>query len=232
MLETIYTDSQLLVLNKPADVSVLADRSGAPCLWEQLQEQYGKVYLVHRLDKGTSGVLLVSRSQALQSTLTRLFQQHQIRKYYRARVCGELPLLASGHIDLPLQPGRKSRFRIAGQRDQITRINDNWVLLPSSDLGKPSQTRLRRLDRSKYRQDQADPRIEQGNPGYSELLLAPKTGRTHQLRVHLAWIGYPIVGDTIYGRPKEPQQRSTRMHLHCRHLSIPGLGSFVSPVPW
>ena len=57
----------------------------------------------------------------------------------------------------------------------------------------------------------------------------PRTGRTHQLRVHLAWIGHPIVGDQLYGNPKDPGQQGGRLYLHAQHLVLPGWGSFKAP---
>jgi 23S rRNA-/tRNA-specific pseudouridylate synthase len=63
------------------------------------------------------------------------------------------------------------------------------------------------------------------------LLLAPRTGRTHQLRVHLSWIGHPILGDRIYGRPDDPAQQADRLYLHAHRIVLPEFGSFSAPVP-
>ena len=206
MLDIIYLDEDLAVVNKPSGMAVLADRSGAPCLWDHLRAELGKPFLVHRLDKGTSGVLAVARNQATQSRLTRAFREHAVRKLYVVRVTGRLQVKGSGVIDLPLRRGRKSRYRVAGQRAGITRTNDRWFH-PEPEEGFASFTRFRVL--------RHDSRT-------TSLLLRPVTGRTHQLRVHLSWIGHPVMGDTLYGNPDSPEQRAGRLMLHALRLHLPG----------
>jgi tRNA pseudouridine32 synthase/23S rRNA pseudouridine746 synthase len=212
-VQIIHRDDNLVVVNKPADVSLLADRSGAECLWDSLPNLLGcKPYLVHRLDKPTSGVLAVALNPQTQKTLTRLFAQRRIGKYYLARVLGDPG--PAGTIDLPLRKGRKSRYRVAGQRADIVERNGRWALAAGDGDradGHESLTRFRRLAKSE---------------GNTLLLLAPKTGRTHQLRVHLSWIGHPILGDQLYGNPKDTAQQADRLYLHAHRLALPGFGSF------
>jgi len=227
MQPLIYQDRDLLVVNKPSNLALLQDRSGADNLWNQLKAEFGNLHLVHRLDKGTSGVLLVARNAALQKRLTQAFNARQVDKYYCATVLGNLQLDTTGHIDLPLRPGRKSRYRIAGPREAIQRTQNHWQLAtdqqPDAQTPNfPSYSRVRVLNAS-----HPDAASET-----SELLLAPKTGRTHQLRVHLAWIGYPILGDTLYGKPKAPEQQHERLRLHCHRLVIPEIGAFCASRPW
>lgn len=221
----LHRDDQLVVLNKPADVSLLRDRSGAACLWDALPDCLGqKPYLVHRLDKPTSGALAVALDQATQRQLTKAFNARAVRKFYLAWVLGDPG--PGGEIDLPLKKGRKSRYRVAGQRADIERrANGNradhnngtarWLLSNADPDGHPSLTRFRRLT-------QAD--------GRSLLLLQPRTGRTHQLRVHLSWIGHPIVGDRLYGNPNETAQQANRLYLHARSLHLPGWDCFRAPL--
>jgi RluA family pseudouridine synthase len=213
MLDIVSQSDDLLVVDKPSNISVLADRSGQACYWDQLKQELGarKPYLVHRLDKGTSGVFLVALNKTTQRTLTRAFQARSIRKFYLAWVVGKLDLRATHTIDLALTKGRKSRYRVAGQRAQIEQHGRVWELNTPSLDGHPSITRLRTLTCSAQR---------------SLLLLHPRTGRSHQLRVHLSWIGYPIVGDHLYGSPENPDQRAPRLQLHCHRLSVPGFGTF------
>lgn len=227
MLPLIYQDSDLLVVNKPSNISLLQDRSGAANLWDQLKAEFGKLHLVHRLDKGTSGVLLVARNAALQKHLTQAFNAREVRKYYCATVLGPLALTGTGHINLPLQPGRKSRYRIAAPRTAILRSEDHWHL-DDQHLNNPANPNFPSYSRIRV----LDPETAATDRRNSELLLAPKTGRTHQLRVHLAWIGYPILGDTIYGKPKAPEQQHERLRLHSHRLVAPGLGNFQAPRPW
>lgn len=213
-LDIIHQDAGVMVLNKPSGISLLADRSGAPCLWDQFPDLLGgKPYLVHRLDKPTSGALILARTAESQRRLTRAFQRREIRKYYLAWVQGMPPV--AGTIDLPLRKGRKSRFRVAGGRAEIERIGSLWRLrgasddaVPAAPDGHASQTRFRTLRRRGAK---------------SLVLLQPLTGRTHQLRVHMAWIGYPIMGDLLYGNPTAPAQQAPRLQLHCHRLVVPGL---------
>ena len=217
----LFDEPGLLAVNKPAGISLFADRHEPAQWWPLLQERFGVVLPVHRLDKGTSGVLLLARVPALQQHLNRLFLRGGVRKFYVARATGQLRLSGTGTIDLPLMKGRKSRYRIAGERAAIARQGDRWSLpgQPRPE-GHASKTRLRVLATA---------------PGYQRLLLRPLTGRTHQLRVHLAWIGHPLLGDHLYGRPGDPAQHWPRLALHCHRLVLPlpdgRVVSVVSPVP-
>ncbi len=223
--QVIYRSSELLAINKPAGVSLFADRSGAPNLWDQLLAEFAtsrtRLYPVHRLDKGTSGVLLMALSTAAQARLNRAFAAREVAKFYLARVLGN-PALdgTTGCIDLPLAPGRKSRYRIAGPRTSIKRHANVWRLAPGTATGGfDSVSRIRQLTTGEAR---------------TLLLVQPRTGRSHQLRVHLSWIGHPILGDTLYGKPREPAQRWPRLALHCHRLVVPtGTGrlTLCAPVP-
>jgi len=206
----------VVALDKPADVSLLRDRTGDPCLWDMLPEMLGgKPYQVHRLDKGTSGVLLVARDAATQKQLTAAFRERSVRKYYVTWVTGALP--HGGTVDLPLKKGRKSRYRVAGERRHIRLEDGTWRLAgPTMPGGLPAATRIRPLRAGSAR---------------TLLLAQPLTGRTHQLRVHLSWLGHPILGDHLYGRPDDPAQQAPRLQLHCHRLVVPGFGTFRAPLP-
>lgn len=214
--ERLFDSDDLMVLNKPSGISLLEDRSGADNLWRALQST-GKPFLVHRLDKGTSGVLLVAKSQAVQSGLTKLFSAREVHKFYIAKVVGEFPTGHTLTINLPLKPGRKSRYRVAGQRENIERVGLEFLLRNPSDDGFDAVTRVRRL---------------RAADGHSWLLAQPLTGRSHQLRVHLAWIGHPIVGDRLYGKQSDPAQAAERLMLHCHRLVVPGTGTFKASAPF
>jgi len=214
--EPLFESAELLVLNKPSGVSLLEDRSGADNLWRALQSA-GKPFLVHRLDKGTSGVLLVAKTQARQSELARLFNAREVRKFYIAKVVGRFPEAKTIAIHLPLMPGRKSRYRVAGKREDIERVGSEFLLKNPMEGGFDAVTRVRSL----------------GTTGeHSWLLAQPLTGRSHQLRVHLAWIGHPIVGDHLYGKPNDSGQTADRLFLHCHRLVVPGQGTFRANVPF
>ena len=216
MIDVLHHSDELLVINKPANVSLLSDRSGAPCLWEELKLQFNKPHMVHRLDKGTSGVLAIALNVTTQKRLTRAFASREVSKYYVAQVVGELRSATSLQVDLPLKKGRKSRYRIAGQRADIRQHAKGWNMAAADEqAGHSSSTTVRALEIA---------------GGRTTLLLKPRTGRTHQLRVHLSWIGYPIVGDTLYGKPASTEQQAPRMMLHAHRLVLPAYGSFSAPV--
>jgi tRNA pseudouridine32 synthase/23S rRNA pseudouridine746 synthase/23S rRNA pseudouridine1911/1915/1917 synthase len=210
MLDLIYQDSDLRVYDKPANVSLLADRSGADNLWDEIKAQGEKPFLVHRLDKGTSGVLLVARNQACQRSLTRAFAARGVHKYYLARVVGQFPHGHTYRIDLPLCKGRKSRYRVAGDRAAIQLRGRRFEVEQTRD-GLAACTLVRCIEQTQT---------------HSLLLAKPITGRSHQIRVHLSWLGYAIVGDYLYGKPDDPLQSADRLMLHCHRIAVPGYGSF------
>lgn len=239
-LNPIFEDRDLLVLDKPSGISVLADRTGAPCLWDEIRRRYAedrrrrrpeaepRPRLVHRLDKGTSGVFLVALSRACQRHLARAFAARQVRKHYLAVVAGHVPAGRSLTVSLPLRPGRKSRFRVAGQRDQIRASPSGWRLRPKApgiaDPGVGGSGNGRRAWDACTRL-----RALAVSPKRSLLAVQPLTGRSHQIRVHLAWIGHAVAGDHLYGAPQSAEQAAPRLALHAHCLVVPGHGVFRAP---
>ena len=213
MIDILYEDQDLRVLNKPANVSLLADRKGEPNLWDTLKATGEKPFLIHRLDKGTSGVLLTARNQQTQSKLTRAFAAREVHKFYLANVVGSFPGGSTQHINLPLCKGRKSRYRIAAERNSISRDGNQYTVVQDRE-GVVASTRARLLSTTADR---------------SRLLLMPVTGRTHQLRVHLSWLRHAICGDHLYGRPGGADQVAPRLQLHCHKVVVPGWGPFTAP---
>ena len=228
----LWRDPGLLVLDKPSGLPVLADRSGMPCLWDALTEYLAgdglRPLAVHRIDKGTSGLLLVALDPRTQRALSKAFEEGLVRKWYAAISHGLLPQ-GSQDIDLPLAPGRKSRWRIAGPREAI-RLDaadspkryylDAAVTDPRA---KAARTRIRTVAQ---------------NDRFSLFSIRLHTGRTHQIRVHLAWLGAALRGDHLYGKPNDSDQSAPRLALHCHRLQWPDLGdgidrprTFRSPLP-
>ena len=119
-----------MVINKPPNVSLLSDRTGAPNLWDEIKNsaKVSKPYLVHRLDKGTSGVLLIALNQRTQTSLTRAIQKHQVDKFYVAWVTGRLDLAGSGHIELPQK--KRQEKPLPGSRTQIKHRLPRTTLAP------------------------------------------------------------------------------------------------------
>jgi len=209
-ISIIHETTDLRVFDKPPNIALLADRSGADQLWPTIQQMGEKPYLVHRLDKGTSGVLLVARNAASQRQLTQAFAARTVHKYYVAQVVGQFPTRHTYRIDLPLCRGRKSRYRVAGERQQITCMDRTFSVAQDRE-GKAAVTLVRCLRQNRQ---------------HSWLLVKPITGRTHQIRVHLSWCGFPLLGDHLYGQPRSPAQQAHRLMLHCRRIVVPEFGSF------
>lgn len=215
MLEIVFENEDLIAFNKPSGVSTLRDRSGLPNYFDEIRKTYPNVQLVHRLDKFTSGVLLVAKHNRSKRTLSRAFATGEIGKYYVCVATGHLPTDGTLDINLPLKAGRKSRYRVAGLREEIRAVKTGWSV--PSEEGLPSFTRIRSL--------------KQG-PCRSMLVCQPRTGRTHQLRVHLSWIGHAIVGDELYGAVNSDEQKWTRLLLHAHKLCLPNVSvAITSPLP-
>ena len=214
----LFEDDDVWVYNKPENVSILRDRGGHEDLWSVLKEG-PKPYLVHRLDKGTSGVWAVAKNQKTQSLLSQAFAHRAVSKFYVALVDGTLPR-GTHHIDLPLAKGRKSRYRIAGQRDRIKLKNKTYRVEQDRE-GVKALTSFRALS------------IKNGR---SLVLVHPNTGRTHQIRVHLGWLGFPIVGDSLYNKNYNKAANTSviengRLFLHAHYLRFSGYKPFIAPLP-
>jgi len=177
-LKVLYEDADLLVLDKPAEMVVhlgagVKRGTLVNALLHHCKDLSGiggvaRPGIVHRLDKGTSGLLVVAKNDRAHQGLSSQFQSRRVAKTYLAFVWGR-PRDASGKIDLPLGRSERDRKKIASHGRKL----------------RPAVTRYRVLKRW---------------PAVSLLELKPETGRTHQLRVHLAELGHPIVGDPTYGR--------------------------------
>ena len=195
MLEAHFIDEHLLVLDKPAGELAVPGRGaqGAACLLARAQAQWGAVFVVHRLDMATSGLIVFARSATAQRALSMSFEQRAVAKRYIAVAHG---LMAddAGSIDLPLAADWPNR-----PRQQVDHV-----------AGKPSLTHWRVLSREVAR-DVALPctRVE----------LHPVTGRSHQLRVHLQAIGHAIVGDALYA-PAHLTRGEPRLLLHASRLAF------------
>jgi tRNA pseudouridine32 synthase / 23S rRNA pseudouridine746 synthase len=197
----LLEDEAVLALAKPAGISVVGERHDTDLL--TLARDAGERLLpVHRIDKVTSGVVLLAKRPWAHAELTRQFQRRSARKLYLAVTrSGGLP--ERGAIDLPLRVGRKNRVRVAGPREAIVfdEAAGLWSLRdseePAAGGSYPSRTLFARLWEGRDR---------------TLLLVRPVSGRRHQIRVQLAWIGHPIAGDPLFpDRSGEPAPR-TALH--------------------
>ena len=197
-LAIVHVDAELIVVNKPAGLLSVPGRGAdkQDCVVHRLQAGgYPEALIVHRLDMATSGLLLLARGTAAQRALSIAFEARQVNKRYVAVVVGRLAGDADGwqEITLPLLADWPNR-----PRQKVDQVN-----------GKPSLTRWRVLANTDTTPTLTTTRVE----------LAPVTGRTHQLRVHLMALGHPIVGDALYG-PTEAAA-APRLLLHASQLELP-----------
>ena len=192
----IHRDPAAIVVNKPPG---LATQGGTKTnvhldglLDGLIEEGDARPKLVHRLDKDTSGVLLIARTPRAAAFFSKSFSGRTARKVYWALVVG-VPEIKDGFIDLPIG----KQFGTGGEKMCIDEEN-----------GLPSKTRYRLVERAGNRAAWVE--------------LQPLTGRTHQLRVHMAAIGHPIVGDGKYGGQDAylTGSISRKLHLHARRLRI------------
>jgi tRNA pseudouridine32 synthase/23S rRNA pseudouridine746 synthase len=219
MLEFLFQDEHLLIVNKPAGLLSVPGRGEdkQDCLSARIQQRFPDALVVHRLDMATSGLMVFARGEVMQRELSRMFREREVTKRYVALVEGELEKEA-GEINLPIATDWPNRPR---------RKIDH-------ELGKPSLTRYRVLGVNSLRSGAEvgasldTPRVrgtrdergvgaseDERSLAVSRLELEPVTGRTHQLRLHLASIGHPIFGDNLYNG-----RSAKRLMLHATYLAF------------
>ena len=191
-LPVIYQDDDVIVVNKPAGVlthakGVLSEEFTVAEFVRPLTTDgvdTNRPGIVHRLDRGTSGVIIAARNPEAKWWLQKQFSQRRVKKTYIALVQGT-PKEPAAVLQLPIERNPK--------RPQTFRVGSN---------GKPAETAYETIAHYK---------------GYTLLKLQPHTGRTHQLRVHLQYLGCPIVGDELYGKA---MPKLGRMFLHAASLEV------------
>lgn len=209
----IYEDESLLALNKPAGLSSQGGRIQAhtldEMLWAFARPGKSRPRLIHRLDRDTSGVILTAKTKPAAGFLGKAMMARQFAKTYRAIVAPGAPEPAAGVIETALR------------REEIGREAYIRVCAPDHPDAEAARTRYRTLSATS-----AAALVE----------LDPETGRMHQLRVHLASIGRPIVGDARYGGTLMVEGRAVpRLMLHAQALVFPhpggGLKRLEAPTP-
>ncbi|MCL2094355.1 MAG: RluA family pseudouridine synthase [Treponema sp.] len=218
-LEVLYQDERVIVVNKAQGMVVhpgAGNHQGTlanALLYRRLKGQAPedapdslRPGIVHRLDKDTSGLLIAAWDQGAHAFLAEQFKKRTVKKSYAALVQG-CPPQGEGIINVPIIRSRRDRktFTVAGPG--------------AKGKGRPSLTRYK---------------LVRSYGDYSLLLVRPRTGRTHQIRVHLRHLGFPILGDPIYGRRDKRFPVSLMLHAKNLSLILPGETQprvFRSPLP-
>nr|WP_045525248.1 RluA family pseudouridine synthase [Aeromonas caviae] len=202
-IEILFEDAHLLLINKPSGLLSLSGKNpqNLDSVHYRLVQDYPGCTLVHRLDFGTSGIMVVARNKAINALLCQQFSQRAVNKAYNALLCGHLAS-DEGIIDAP--------------------IAKDPALFPLMKIcaasGKPARSRYQVIER-------LEPQMQGQTVPLTRVRLVPETGRTHQLRIHSQLLGHPILGCDLYGGllPSGCEQ-APRLMLHASELD------FVHPV--
>lgn len=189
----IFRDAHFIAVNKPSGLLCVPGLKEPDNLFDRVKSEFASARVVHRLDMGTSGLVLFALNKETQAAMGKLFEQRKISKIYIAKVSGQVAP-SSGEIHSPL-------------------ICD-WPARPKQKIdwlaGKPSSTCFKVLERNPHE-------------NHSRVQLLPYTGRSHQLRVHMLQIGHPILGDELYNPAASSDSSSdsqSRLYLHAQALSF------------
>lgn len=196
----LFRDEHLLVINKPSGLLSLSGKNplNLDSVHHRLVARFPGCTLVHRLDFGTSGLMVVARNKAINAALCQQFSQRRVSKTYQALLCGHLAD-EEGVIDAA----------IAKDPAQFPRM----VICPGT--GKPARSRYRVIEREIF--------PGEGHAGLpvTRVALTPETGRTHQLRIHCQQLGHPILGCDLYGGRLLPgAEQAERLMLHASELTL------------
>jgi len=194
----LWQDAHLVIINKPAGLLSLSGKNpqNLDSVHHRLVTLFPGCTLVHRLDFGTSGLMVVARNKAVNAALCQQFSQRTVRKVYSALLCGHLAE-NEGMVDAPIakDPALFPRMSICATH------------------GKPARSHYQVVERL------TQEREDGGELPLTRVTLTPQTGRTHQLRIHCQQLGHPILGCDLYGGLLPPySERTPRLMLHASEL--------------
>lgn len=201
-IEILFQDEHILLINKPTKLLSLSGKN--PANWDsvhyRLRQDFPSALMIHRLDLGTSGIMIIALSKEISAKLNRQFSERQVKKTYIALLAGHLNKdgggEAKGQIDLPIARGEFPYQKIC------------------HESGKPALTEYQCLGHEVFQHaGQAYP--------VSRICYKPLTGRTHQLRIHSQQLGHPILGCDLYPSSDGSTTKSAdRLMLHASHLEF------------
>lgn len=188
-LAIVHADDDILVLDKPSGLLTVPGKTPdlADCLERRARAQFPGALVVHRLDKDTSGLIVLGLNPVVHSQLSLQFEERRTKKTYEALVWGTMAL-PSGRVDAPL--------------------TSDWPNRP-----------MQKIDHKEGRKAVTDWELIETDGVTSRVRLSPITGRTHQLRVHMASLGHPVIGDNLYA-PDIARMASDRLCLHSKALIL------------
>lgn len=216
-LAILHADDAIVVVDKPAGLPVIPGRDGGASLHHQLQAEIAvRLWVCHRLDQDTTGVVVFAKTAAAHRAINLAFEHHEVQKQYMAIVVGHMTPTA-GVLDAALHPARKGKMRLATSPDEAGAL--------------PSVTHYETLHAGAL-----------GDVPLALVRLTPRTGRQHQLRVHLRSREHPILFDALYGTGLQTAAIAAarslvarpRHLLHASQLTLPINGAtrtFTAPLP-
>ena len=209
--QIIFEDDDVVVVNKPSGMIVYPDgKHEYPALSHWLEKKYGEggFHFVHRIDRETSGVLVVAKTEAAHAFLKEQFQEREVKKVYRAFVHGALKE-ERGTIERPIGSARGGRGPRSATRPH--------------GVQREASTTWRRIANTSTK-------ASASGQGAAYIEAFPKTGRTHQIRVHCAAIQHPIIADVLYGPGRPALLGFKRLALHALSVTITLPSGKASPV--
>ena len=217
IMDIIYKDEHILVINKLAGLSVLPEgwEPDAPYLVKMLEAEYGKIWIVHRLDKFTSGVIVFALTAEAHRALNIQFEKHETNKVYRAITVGAPPWKErTTKFPLRVNVGHKHRTMVDNKKgvraETIFKVL-NWNQASSDELAFTEDVK-----------------------GMALVEARPMTGRTHQIRVHAYALGYPLLGDALYSAPESDIIDRPALHAYSLSFNHPASNepvTFTAPYP-
>jgi len=200
-IDILFQDEHILLINKPTKLLSLSGKNPAnlDSVHYRIRQDFPSALMIHRLDLGTSGIMVLALNKEISAKLNRQFSERLVKKTYTALLAGHLAH-EHGQIDLPIAKGEFPYQKIC------------------HDGGKPALTEYQLLSYEDYQQNQQHNHQEYP---VSRVLYKPHTGRTHQLRIHSQQLGHPILGCDLYPSPDSATEHmAERLMLHATRLEF------------